>query len=246
LPLLAAWALFDRRQHAGDPNRPPAWDARFFWAGLFFAGDLALWHWSLLLTSIAASTLEANLAPIIVTLIAWIVWRERPRPQFLVALAMALAGVVLIVSPKFSGSGPQSLVGDLLGIGTAVFYAGYIAVVSRLRTTYSTGVVMFQTTLIFTVMLLPLGLTQKFLPDTATGWALLAGLGVVVHFFGQGMIAFALAHLPVTYGAIGLYLQPVAAAVYAWLLLGEQLAPVQIAGAIVVLVALTLARPPPS
>ena len=56
---------------------------------IFFAGDLALWHSSLLLTSIAASTLEANCAPILVTLFAWLLWGERPKPAFLAATALA-------------------------------------------------------------------------------------------------------------------------------------------------------------
>jgi drug/metabolite transporter (DMT)-like permease len=59
---------------------------------------------------------------------------------------------------------------------------------------------------------------------------------------GQSLIAYALAHLPATFGAVGLYVQVIAAAVYAWLLLGERLAPVQIVGGVVVLLAIALAR----
>jgi drug/metabolite transporter (DMT)-like permease len=242
LPLLALWAWLEpRRGDRGSPRGVPARDARFFWAGLFFAGDLALWHWSLLLTTIAASTLEANLAPIFVTLIAWLAWHERPNGRFLLALALALGGVLLIVSNKL-GHGSRALLGDALGIGTACFYAGYIAVVSRLRATYGTGVVMASTTLVFTLLLLPLALTQKFLPDTASGWMLLVGLALLAQFFGQGLIAYALAHLPATFGSVGLYVQPIAAAIYARIFLGERLAPVQILGACIVLGAIALAR----
>ena len=63
-------------------------------AGLAFAGDLAFWHWSIQYTSVANSTLLANLASIFVTLAAWLLWRQRPSGQFLVGLALALAGVV--------------------------------------------------------------------------------------------------------------------------------------------------------
>lgn len=250
LPFLAAWAWMERRARTGSAavagSAPPAsaapWrDRRFIWAGLLFAGDLALWHWALLLTSIAAATLEANLAPVFVTLIAWIAWRERPRPAFLAALALALAGVVLIVSPKL-GAGRGALLGDVLGVGTAVFYAGYIVVVARLRNTCGTGVVMLNSTVVFTVALLPLALTQKFVPDTAEGWALLAGLALIAQSLGQGLIAYALAHLPATFGAVGLYIQPLAAACYAWLLLGERLTAAQLLGAVVVFLAIGLAR----
>src|SRR5439155_1220427 len=80
------------------------------------------------------------------------------------------------------------------------------------------------------LILLPLALLQKFLPATAAGWGVLLGCAMTAQVLGQGLIAYALAHLPATFGAVGLYVQVVAAGVYAWLLLGERLAPVQIAG----------------
>src|SRR5512144_814679 len=47
-------------------------------AGLAFAGDLAFWHSSIKLTSVANSTLLANLASIFVTLAAWMFLRQKP------------------------------------------------------------------------------------------------------------------------------------------------------------------------
>jgi drug/metabolite transporter (DMT)-like permease len=243
LPWLGLWAFLETPGR-GAERAAALWrlrDLRLVWAGVFFAGDLALWHWSLLLTSIAASTLEANLAPIFVTIIAWVAWRERPHALFLLALALALAGMVLMVSPKLTGHG-GALAGDLLGVGTAVFYASYLAVVSRLRSRLTTGVVMWWTTLIFVVLLLPLALTQKFVPHSTHGWLILVGLAMSAQFIGQGLIAYALAALPATFGSIGLYVQPLASAFYAWLLLGERLTVVQLAGAVTVLGAIALAR----
>ena len=101
---------------------------------------------------------------------------------------------------------------------------------------------MWWTTLIFIILLLPVALTQKFVPDTTRGWLILAGLGVSAQFVGQGLIAYALAHLPATFGSIGLYVQPLASALYAWLLLGERLTALQLAGAVIVLGAIGLAR----
>jgi len=216
-------------------------DPMLFWAGVFFAGDLALWHWSLLLTSIAASTLEANCAPMLVTLLAWALWGERPRLSFLGAIALAFSGMLLILVPKLGG-GSHALLGDALGLGTACFYAAYILAVARLRTRHGTGTVMFATTLVFTLLLLPLALPQRFLPLTAHGWWLLIGCALSAQVLGQSLIAYALAHLPATFSAVGLYLQVIAAALYAWLLLDERLAPVQIAGGVVVLAAIALAR----
>jgi len=239
LPLLALWAWLERRENFSV--RATLREPLFLWAGVFFAGDLLLWHWSLLLTSIAASTLEANCAPLLVTVLAWVLWRERPRPAFLLAIALAFGGMLLILVPKL-GSGGHALLGDLLGLGTACFYAAYILVVARLRAHHGTGIVMLTSTVVFTVILLPLALTQKFLPATSHGWWLLLGCAISAQVLGQSLIAYALAHLPATFSAVGLYAQVIAAAAYAWFLLGERLAPVQILGGVVVLVAIAFAR----
>jgi drug/metabolite transporter (DMT)-like permease len=245
LPLLAVWAALERRGRASAAGaltaRASLREPLLVWAGVFFAGDMALWHTSLMLTSVAASSIEANCAPMLVTLFAWALWGERPRLPFLLALALAFGGMLLILAPKLGGGG-HALLGDALGLGTACFYAAYILAVARLRGRYGTGIVMFASTLVFTLILLPLALLERFLPATAQGWWVLIGCAVTAQVLGQGLIAYALAHLPATFGAVGLYVQVVAAGVYAWLLLGERLAPVQIAGAAVVLAAIALAR----
>jgi drug/metabolite transporter (DMT)-like permease len=240
LPLLCVWAWAEAR-HRGTRWYRWIGDVRIFWAGVFFTGDLACWHWSLLLTSVTAATLEANLAPLFVAFITWIVWRERPEPRFLAALAIAFTGVLLIVSPKL-GAAHGALTGDLLGVGTAVFYGAYMIVVARLATTYGTGALMLRTTLIFTVLLAPLMIGQKILPDDLHGWALLIGLAISAQVVGQGLIAYALGRLPATFSSLALLLQPFAAATYAGALLGERLSLVQIAGGVIVLAAIVLAQ----
>ena len=249
LPLLALWALFESRPGGGEPRLATRAtciissfrDPGFLWAGAFFAGDLALWHWSLMLTSVAASTLEASLAPIAVTLIVWLLWRERPSVRFIAATGFALTGVVLVVSPKL-GHGGSAFAGDALGLGTAVFYAAYILAVAGLRAKYGTGAVMFNSTLAFTVFLLPLALTQKFAPDTPSGWAIVAGSALAAQVLGQGLIASALAHLRPTFSSLGLLVQTLGASTSAWLVLGERLTPVQIVGGLVIIGAIAMAR----
>ena len=91
-------------------------------AGIAFAGDLAFWHWSIQYTSVANSTLLANLASIFVTLAAWLLWKQRPSGLFLAGLAAALFGVTLLVQVSLSGS-PNALLGDGLGVVTAISWS---------------------------------------------------------------------------------------------------------------------------
>src|SRR5258706_8993607 len=105
-------------------------------AGVGFAGDLAFWHWSIQFTSVANSTLLASLASIFVTLAAWVLWKQRPSGLFLAGLAAALAGVALLVRASLVGSSitsPTALLGDGLGVVTALFYAWYLMSVKGIR-----------------------------------------------------------------------------------------------------------------
>ena len=147
-------------------------------AGLAFAGDLAFWHAAIGLTSVANSTLLANLASIFVT--------------------------------------------DGFGVVTALFYAGYLLAVKALRDrARGTLLVMAATSTITTAALLPVALAsgERLAPLTARGWLDLLGLALVSHAAGQGLIAYALAHLPAAFSSVSLLLQPVMAALFAWALL---------------------------
>jgi len=177
LPFLWAWALFGGREsHRASFAR----DRRLMIAaGLFFAGDLAVWHWSIVLTSVANATLLANLAPIFVTLAAWLLFRKRPTMLFVTGLATALIGVTLLLGGDFSLGG-KALIGDALGVVTAIFYAGYQLTVTRLRSGASTASIMAWSGLITAVALLPAALFsgEQIFPVTTMGWIKLDVLGL--------------------------------------------------------------------
>ena len=74
------------------------------------------------------------------------------------------------------------------------------------------------------------------------GWTILFGLALVSHVGGQGLIAYALAHLPATFSAVGLLLQPVVAALVAMYAFNESLSALQLSGGLVVLIGVLLCR----
>jgi drug/metabolite transporter (DMT)-like permease len=212
--------------------------------GFAFAGDLAFWHWSIQYTSVANSTLLANLASIFVTLAAWLLWKLRPSGLFVTGLAAALLGTGLLVRASLDFS-PTALLGDALGVVTALFYAWYLMSMKGLRDRgAATLQLMAVSTTITAVILLPVAAAsgEVLLPQSAAGWLTLAGLAWISHSGGQGLIAFALAHLPAAFSAVGLLLQPVLAAAFAWLLLAEPLSLLQCAGGAVVLFGIYLAH----
>ena len=243
LAVPALWLVYFFRKETTTRRYSGKWPLLLA-AGFAFAGDLGFWHASVKLTSVANSTLLANLASIFVTLAAWIFLRQKPTRLFLAGLGAALLGVLLLVNASlaFSSTG---LVGDALGVVTAMFYAGYILAVKALRDRGETTLhLMAVTSTITTLFLLPAALAsgETLLPATAFGWWILIGLALVSHAAGQGLIAYALAHLPAAFSSVSLLSQPVMAALFAWVLLSEALVPLQIAGGLIVLAGIYLAR----
>jgi drug/metabolite transporter (DMT)-like permease len=70
----------------------------------------------------------------------------------------------------------------------------------------------------------------------------LIALALISQAAGQSMIAYALAHLPASFGSVALLWQPVMAALLAWVMLNEPLGLWQLAGAVLVLAGIYLAR----
>ena len=242
------WQTGDRLFFRGPPEhaapRKKSLSPALLLAGLFFAADLGVWHFSILFTSVANSTLLANLAPIFVTLAGWLLWKQRFTRTFLVGMVVAIAGMFVLVGPNFALGGTR-LLGDALGALTAVFYAGYMLSIKNARDAQaSTARLMAWSTTISALALLPLALIapQPFLPAAASGWLVLLGLALVSQILGQGLIAYAFAHLPASLSSVSLLIQPVVAALAAWMLFAEPVGPAQFVGGAIVLAGIWLAR----
>ena len=212
-------------------------------AGLFFAGDLAVWHWSIRFTSVANSTLLANLAPIYVVLYGRFVHGQRSSRRFLGAMAVAMAGMALLIGRDFRLD-PRALLGDALGVVTAAFYAGYLLSIKALRGHFPTAMIMARTGLLTALGLAPAAALsgETFWPHSPRGWAMVAGLALVSHVGGQTLITYALARVPAAVASVTLLIQPVAATLAAALLLHESVAAVQALGMALVLVGVFVAR----
>ncbi len=239
-PLLWWWALArHRRETLSAIVRPRV----ALLAGLFFAVDLGLWHWSILHTSVANSTLLSNFAPIFVTLGGWLLFRQRVSRWFLFGMIVALGGAMLLAVPDLNGADVQ-LVGDAMALAAAVFYAGYMLAIKRARAATSTLVLMALTTSVSALTLLPAALIspQPMIPGDAQAWTIVFALAIVAQLLGQGLITYAFAHLSATLSSVSLLIQPVVAAVLAWIFFSEALSFWQFVGAGLVMTGIFVVR----
>ena len=240
LPLLT---LLTATQGSGDGRgvgTPSHW---MLLAGLFFVLDLAFWHYGIVMTSVANATVLCNLTPVVVTLFAWVMWRERPGRGFVVALALALAGAFAMAAGADGGQGTDPLLGDLFSLSVAVWYAGYFLAVKAARRTAGALRVTFWATLAGVPLLWLVAwlLGEDILPAGPSGWWACAGLGLM-HVVGQGGVAWALGRLPTSVTAVTILIQPVVAALLGWWIFAEALTPVQAIGGLLVLAGVVLAQ----
>lgn len=249
-PIFVIWAQFGRRaqtnRNAGASPKGFAGlrdnMALILLSGVLFAVDLGAFHWSISYTTVANATLLSNLTPIWVTLGAWLILRERIGRLFLTGLAIAIAGCAILMGRSFELS-TERLFGDALATFASLFYGGYLLVITRLRARLSTPALMAASGMVTAALLLPAALIigERAIPLTLAGWMVLAGVALISQASGQGLIAFALAHLPASFSSVSLLVQPVSAALLAWAILGEALGPIEAAGGAVVLAGIWIA-----
>jgi drug/metabolite transporter (DMT)-like permease len=106
-------------------------------AGLFTALDHAVWSTSIQMTKVANATLMNNLAPVWVALIAAVFWHENLDWRFWLGLVLTMAGAGVVLGNDLIAN-PHLSAGDMLGILSSLFYAGYFLVTQRGRKVFDT------------------------------------------------------------------------------------------------------------
>lgn len=224
-------------------GRPAAPSKMALLAGLFFALDLGFWHYGIRYTSVANATVLSNLAPVVVTLFAWVFLGSRPQPLFVVAVAAAVGGAWLMALAKGSPALLDQSLGDAFSVSTAFWYGLYFLCMSQARRTSDTGRLMLWTSLVGAPLLLAAAvvLGEPIAPATGAGWLICLGLGVM-HVAGQGSVAWALGRVSAPTASVAMLLQPIIAGALGWLLFAEAISPLQALGAAVTLGGVVLAQ----
>lgn len=237
--LMAAAFLIERR---------PVASARGLWgllafAGVAFALDLGSWHFGIMRTTLANSTLFGNSASFIYPIYGFLIARAWPtRPQ-IAALALAAIGGALLLGRSAELSA-TNLVGDLLCLLAGVLYAVYFIVMARVRTAMQpvSALAFSSAASVLPLLAFALVLGERVLP---ADWTPLILLALVSQLIGQGLMIYALGHLPPLVVGLALLFQPAVAAAVGWMVFGERLGALDIVGALLVAVALVLVRRTP-
>ena len=209
-------------------------------AALFFAADLAAWHAGILLTKLGNATLFGNISSFIFA--AWGLWLARRWPSALqaAALALAAAGCAALMwgSAELSAA---HLRGDLLSALAGLLYTGYLILVERTRGAVEPMPLLFVASLFASAFLLPAAVIeggQIFPAD----WGALFALALCSQVAGQGLLVYALGHVPPLVVGIAMLTQPALSALLGYLYYGEAFTLLDWSGAAAIVLALILVR----
>ncbi len=146
------------------------------WLGVGDACNVMLFFAAYQRTTVAVAVLTHYLTPIFIAVAAPIFLREKARARTVAAVAIAFAGLVLLLQPWGAGLGRSDLVGAALGSGSAIFYASNVLVNKGLVKSFSGSEMMFFHGLVATPLLFALVPTAEYaLVSQHALWVLVAG-----------------------------------------------------------------------
>ncbi|MGL5437948.1 MAG: DMT family transporter [Lachnospiraceae bacterium] len=214
-----------------------------FFAGVFLAGDIALWNLSFRYTSVANANLLANLTPFTVIPLSFIFFKEKPPKLFLLGAIITLTGVFVLISGKAAPS-MSNYFGDLLAFCASFFYAAFLLISYHFRDRIASSVIMFVSAFgsaaaLFATACLTEGLQ---IPHGFDQLYPLLGLTVCLQVIGHNLLAHCQGKVSVNLSSIVCLAQPAIASVYSFVLFGETLTGLKMLGIAVVIFGIYLVK----
>ena len=187
-------------------------------------------------TTVSVATLSYYFAPVIVTVVCPILFKERLTAKQIVCFVMSTEGLVLITGIG-TGGGSNNLVGILFGLGAAVFYATVVLINKFIKKVEGIHRTFFQF-LAAIVVLLPYVLFTSGVSFSGMGsmsWASLLTVGLIHTGVTYCLYFSSLKELPGQKAAILSYIDPLVAVIISVTFLKEPMTPMQIVGGILIL-----------
>ncbi|MBP0019994.1 MAG: DMT family transporter [Cyanobacteria bacterium SBLK] len=194
-----------------------------------------LWTWSLSQTTVANSQVLHCLSPAFATLAGWILFSQKFGAKFLVGMTLATIGTLGVGLSDITSH--MSIQGDCLALLSALFWAGYIMAIERLRSIWDSTTILFFASVSCGLLSLPILLStgDSILPNTLNAW--LAIVLLVANTLGCHLLmAYSLKWLSSALVATVLLLNPILAALIGWVLFSESLSILNLLGFSVIII----------
>ncbi len=208
---------------------------------LLLSGAALGFNWILLFeaykyTTVSIATLSYYFAPVLVTVLCPILFKEKIRPRQWLCFGMSTLGLILITGLGDPTADANHTVGILFGLGAACLYATVVLLNKRIQISGLQRT--FLQFLAAIIVLLPYvlcndGINLQSLDGT--GWICLLVVGLIHTGLAYCLYFSAIKVLPGQKTAILSYIDPLLAVVLSVTLLKEPLSPMQIAGGLLIL-----------
>jgi drug/metabolite transporter (DMT)-like permease len=232
-------AVFARRRRLAGVSAPGIWP-RLLLMGAFDAATLLLFFIAIRETGVAIATFLYFMQPVWVALFAPRLLGSVTETVVYVAITLALSGLLIILIPALSGGGAHvSLLGLAAGFGSGLFYACFALLVKSLAGRLESVTLVLAQCGLDALYLLPLAFWQMAVIGSAvTGRDVLVALvlGVVCTAVAYTLWMEGTQRVRMQHSAVLGFLTPVAAPVYALLLLGQDVAVWTVVGGALILV----------
>lgn len=177
-------------------------------------------------TSVALGTISYYFAPVIVTLLCPLLFRERLTAKQILCFLISTAGLVIITFAAEQGGeveGRNDLVGILFGLGAAVFYATVILLNKFIKGVEGLHRTLLQFLAAIVTLTPYVALTSGVTLGgmDATGWACLLIVGLVHTGLAYVLYFPSIKELPGQKAAILSYIDPLVAVIVSVLILRE-------------------------
>ena len=209
---------------------------------LLFSGMAMGINWILLFeaykyTTISIATLSYYFAPVIVTLVCPILFKENMSVKQVICFVMSTLGIVMITGIGDVSTSGTNIIGILFGLGAAMFYATVILINKFIKTVEG----LHRTFLQFVaaiIILVPYvattsGVNLSLLDNI--GWGALLVVGIVHTGITYCLYFSSLKELPGQKVAILSYIDPLVAIIISVTLLGESMTVMQAIGGALIL-----------
>jgi drug/metabolite transporter (DMT)-like permease len=185
-------------------------------------GFVALATWAVLISGAGKVAVLSYTMPLWVAIAGWPLLGERLRSAQIVALGIALAGIVLILDV---GKGGASFLADGLALLGGVSWAAGVIISKRVQRDGNVDVLNLTTWQMFFGGLI-VGVAALAVPEHATHWTAAYAAALAYNVLGASALAYflwvyVLQHLPARDASMGTLANPVVGIVAAWLQLGE-------------------------
>jgi len=215
------------------------------------AGTQLLYFAAIQSIPVGTGILIEYMAPLLLVAVVWARSRRMPKAVVLIGSVVALAGLVMVVSP--GGSGRLDIVGLVFALGAMVGCAVYYVIAARPSDNLpavalaSFGLLLGGAILGLVGLLGLVPFTANFgevpfFEGSAPWWIPMLVVGVVATAIAYATSIAATEMLGSRLASFVGLLEVVAATFYAWLLLGERLTLVQLLGGLLILVGIAFVR----